>query len=40
MVTHPERWSFATTWYRYLDVHTPLESFRCLVTKDLEFAFP
>jgi hypothetical protein len=40
MITHPELWSFATTWYRYLDVHAPLESFRSLVTKDVEFVFP
>jgi hypothetical protein len=40
MISHPELWSFATTWYRYLDVHAPLESFRNLVTEDVEFVFP
>ena len=40
MITHPELWSFATTWYRYLDVHAPLESFRALMTEDVEFVFP
>ena len=38
--THPELWAFASTWYRYLDVHAPLESFRDLITEDAEFVFP
>ena len=38
--THPELWAFASTWYRYLDVHAPLESFRSLITEDAEFVFP
>jgi hypothetical protein len=40
MISHPELWTFATTWYRYLDVHAPLDSFRPLVTQDVEFVFP
>lgn len=38
--SHPELWTFASTWYRYLDVHAPLESFRSLITGDAEFVFP
>ena len=38
--THPELWAFASSWYRYLDVHAPLESFRGLITEDAEFVFP
>jgi len=38
--SHPELWTFASTWYRYLDVHAPLESFRSLITEDAEFVFP
>ena len=40
MISHPELWTFATTWYNYLDVHAPLDSFRSLVTNDVEFVFP
>ena len=40
MFTHPEIWSFASNWYRYLDVHAPLESFRPLLTEDVQLFFP
>lgn len=37
---HPEIWSFASKWYRFLDVHAPLLSFKDLITDDAEFVFP
>ena len=40
MFTHPEIWSFASNWYRYLDVHAPLGSFRPLLTEDVQLVFP
>lgn len=40
MFTHPELWSFASNWYRFLDVHAPLESFKPLMTDDVQCVFP
>ena len=40
MFTHPEIWSFASNWYRYLDVHAPLDSFRPLLTDNVQLVFP
>jgi len=37
---HPEIWAFASSWYRFLDVHAPLQSFENLLTSDAEFVFP
>jgi hypothetical protein len=40
MFTHPELWSFASNWYRFLDIHAPLESFKTLMTDDVQLVFP
>jgi hypothetical protein len=40
MITHPELWAFSASWYRLLDIHAPLESFRPLLTKDVQLVFP
>ena len=40
MITHPELWAFAANWYRLLDIHAPLESFRPLLTQDVQLVFP
>lgn len=39
-ISHPQLWTFASTWYRFLDVHAPLVSFKNLITEDAEFVFP
>ncbi|MFQ6537717.1 MULTISPECIES: hypothetical protein [Aphanothece] len=38
--THPEIWAFASAWYQLLDIHAPLESYRPLLTSDVELVFP
>ena len=40
MLSHPELWAFASHWYRLLDVHAPLESFRPLLSEDVQLVFP
>ena len=40
MFTHPELWSFASNWYRFLDIHAPLDSFKPLITDDVQLVFP
>ena len=40
MFTHPELWSFAANWYRFLDIHAPLDSFKPLLTDDVQLVFP
>tara|TARA_A200000113_G_C8622855_1_gene276462 strand:+ start:90 stop:515 length:426 start_codon:yes stop_codon:yes gene_type:complete len=40
MFTHPEIWAFATNWYLLLDIHAPLESFKPLLTNDVDLVFP
>ncbi len=40
MFSHPEIWAFATAWYQLLDIHAPLESYRPLLTEDVELVFP
>ena len=40
MFTHPELWFFAANWYRLLDIHAPLDSFRPLLTDDVQLVFP
>ena len=40
MFTHPEIWSFASNWYRFLDIHAPLDSFKSLLTDDVQLVFP
>jgi hypothetical protein len=39
-ISHPQLWAFASAWYRFLDVHAPLVSFKDLITEDAEFVFP
>ena len=40
MFTHPEIWSFASNWYRLLDIHAPIDSYKKLLTEDVELVFP
>ena len=40
MFTHPEIWSFASNWYRLLDIHAPLESYKPLLSEDVDLVFP
>ena len=40
MFTHPEIWSFASNWYRLLDIHAPLESYKPLLSENVDLIFP
>jgi hypothetical protein len=40
MISHPELWAFSANWYRLLDIHAPLDSYRSLLTKDVQLVFP
>ncbi len=40
MFTHPEIWSFASNWYRLLDIHAPIDSYKNLLTEDVKLIFP
>jgi len=40
MITHPDVWFFATNWYRLLDIHAPLDSYRTLMSDDVKLIFP
>ncbi len=40
MFTHPEIWSFASNWYRLLDIHAPIDSYKNLLTDDVKLIFP
>ena len=40
MFTHPEIWSFASNWYRLLDIHAPLESYKPLLSENVDLVFP